>query len=150
MENKLEKTPEERFLIRWQKAKSVEKQIYGFIKPRKCWEEGISFEKLKEKVEVSLKKNFCDGTIYSAISSLNRYGKEVSIYIRSDSNWTTDVNNQRKREHRYFVPTENEDISREHRDLEVKKGLINLKTNNLVFHERVTIPQELKLAQIQR
>jgi len=143
-------TPEEKFLRRWHKAKSVEKQIYGFTKPRKSWDQGISFKKLKEKVEMSLGKNFCEGTIYNAVSSLNRFGNLVGIYLRSGSDWTTDENNKRIREYRYFVPTESPDIEDEKKDLDVRKGLIILKENNLEHHEKITIPQEQQLAQIQR
>ncbi len=140
------KTQEELFLRRWHKPKSVEKQIYGFTKYRKCWDEGITFKNLKLEVEKSLNKIFSGGTIYNAISSLNRFAKLISIYLRSDSDRTEDG----KREHRYFVPTTPKDINNEERDLDQKEAIIYLKKNNLENHRLKTIPQEQQLAEIKR
>lgn len=143
------KTPKEKFEYRMTKH-SVEKEIYVILKPKKSWETGLSFIKLKEEVEKRRHRPFCDGRIYDAISLLNRFGKPYGIYIRSGYGHVEDDDNQRKIEYRYFVPTEQFDISKEKTDLEHRKDIIELKEDHLEHHEKVTIPQEQKLAEIQR
>lgn len=140
------KTPQEQFEQRIKKDKSVEKQVYVILKPKKSWENGLSFKKLKREVEVYLKKSFCDGRIYTAISLINRFGKPWDMYVRSECKRNDEGDN----EYRYYVPTENYDIQREKRDLDHKKHNIELKEDHLEYHEKVTLPQEQKLAEIQR
>jgi len=140
------KTPQELFLRRWHKSNSVEKQIYGFTKYRKSWEDGITFKDLKLEVEKSLNKVYSKVTIYSAISSLNKFAKLIKIYLRSDSGRAENG----KTEHRYFVPTTFGDINNEERDLDHKETLIHIKKDSLEHHREITIPQEQRLAEIQR
>lgn len=143
------KNPQEKFEYRMTKN-SVEKEIYVVLKPKQSWESGMSLIKLKEEIEARRKRTFCEGRIYEAISLLNRFGKPYGIYIRSAYGHVTDENNKNKIEYRYFVPTEQFDISKEKSDLEYRKEIINLKEGNLEHHEKVTIPQEQKIAQIER
>lgn len=143
------KTPEEKFEYRMTKH-SVEKEVYVILKPLKSWETGLSFKKLKEEVEKRRQRTFCDGRIYEAVSLLNRYGKPYGIYIRSGYGHVEDEDNERKIEYRYFVPTEQFDISKEKTDLDHRKQIVLLKEDNLDYHEKITIPQEIKIAQIQR
>lgn len=131
---------------RWHKPRSVEKQIYGFTKYRKCWDEGISFKNLKIEVEKSLNKVYSDATIYNAISSLNKYAKLIKIYLRSSCGRTVDG----KVEHRYYVPTTPTDINDEDKDLEHREATIHIRQRSLENHREITIPQEQKLAEIQR
>ena len=138
------KTPKEIFERRWEKDRSVEKQVYTFTKRRKCWDEGITFKKLKEKIEISLKKPYCEGRIYEAISLLNRYGEGLGIILRSSSN----RNDEGKMEYRYYVPTTQEDIVNEERDLGSRESNIQLKQGNLEHHRKITIPQEIKIEAI--
>ena len=144
------KTQQEKFEYRMTKH-SVEKEVYVILKPKKSWENGLSFKKLKEEIEQRRQRTFCDGSIYEAISLINRYGKRMAVYIRSSHGYIEDDDsNKRKIEYRYFVPKQPEDINDEERDLENRKGIINLKEDHLEYHEKVTIPQEIKLAEIQR
>ncbi len=140
------KTPEENFIRRWNKDRSVIKQVYTFTKPRKSWDQGINFKDLKYKIEISLKKTYCDGSIYKAISHLNIFGKKIDIYIRSSSN----RNDDGKIEHRYYIPSTPTTISDEETDLGNKKDRIEIKEKHLEYHRDITIPQEKKLAEIQR
>ena len=146
----MSKTPQDKFQHRWEKDKSVEKQVYAFTKGRKSWREGITFKKLKEKIEISLKRPYCEGRIYEAISLLNRFGEDIDIYLRSSSDWVDDEDNNKKREHRYYVPTEPHAINDEETDLENKEENVRLKQKHLEHHREITIPQEQKLAEIQR
>lgn len=141
---KIRKSPEELFRRRWEKPRSVEKQIFGFTKHRKNWDEGINFKELKQKVETSLKKVYSDVTIYNGISSLNRFGVKIGIYLRSSSNRNEDG----KMEYRYYVPSTPKDISDEERDLEQKEMNVHLKQTNLGYHRTITIPQENQLVEI--
>jgi len=113
--------------------------------PRKSFDE----DKLND-VEISLKKVFCDGTIYSAISQINRYGKKQGVYIRSKPEGCIDETNKRKIEFRYFIPIELGDINEEKINLESRKEMITLKEIHLEHHKDITIPQEQRLAEIQR
>jgi len=143
------KNPEEKFEYRMTKN-SVEKEIYVILKPMKSWETGLSFLRLKARVEERRKRTFCNGRIYEAISLLNRFGKDYGIYIRSGYGHVGDKDNKNKIEYRYFVPTEQFDISKEKSNLEYRKEIINLKEDNLEHHEKVTIPQEIRIAQLVR
>jgi len=143
------KTSQETFEYRMTKH-SVEKEVYVVLKPKKSWKSGLSFNKLKEEIEQRRQRPFCKGRIYEAISLLNRFGKPYGIYIRSGYGHVEDKDNKTKIEYRYFVPTEQFDISKEKVDLEHRKEIIGLKEDHLEHHEKVTIPQEQKLAEIQR
>ena len=143
------KTPEEKFEYRMGKH-SVEADVILITKPRTSWESGISFLNLKKEIEKMRKKEYCDGRIYEAISLINRFGKDYGVYLRSGYGWIEDINNERKLEYRYFIPTESFDIQKEKGDLDYKKQIINLKEGSLEHHEKITIPQEQKIAQIQR
>jgi len=142
-------TTQEKFEYRMKKN-SIEKEIYVILKPKKSWDMGLSFKRLKGEVERRRKRTFCNGRIYEAISLLNRYGKPYGIYLRSAYGYVEDEDNKRKIEYRYFVPTQQFDIDSEKRNLEYKGEIIELKTENLEHHEKVTIPQEIQLAEIQR
>ena len=141
-------TPKQRFEYLMGKS-SVEFTIIPIIKPFTSWKNGISFIKLKEEVEKIKKKNYCAGRIYQAISLINRFGKDYGVYLRNEIG-EIEVDGKIKMEYRYFVPKEQEDISREKGDLEYRKEIVNLRENHLEHHEKVTIPQEEKLAEIQR
>ena len=143
------KTSQEKFEYRMTKH-SVEKEVYVILKPKKSWEAGLSFKKLKEEIELRRQRSFSEGRIYEAISLLNRFGKPYGIYVRSGYGHVEDENNKTKIEYRYFVPTNQFDISKEKTDLEHKKDIIDLKEDNLEHHEKITIPQEQKLLEIQR
>lgn len=143
------KTQQERFEYRMTKH-SVEKEVFCILKRTDCWENGWSFKKLKQEVELRRKRIFSDDRIYSSISLLNRYGKPYGIYVRSGYGHVEDDSNKRKIEYRYFVPTEQFDISQEKTDLEHKRDIIELKEDHLEHHEKITIPQEQRLAEIQR
>lgn len=142
------KTEEQKFQHQWEKSKSLIKQVFTFTKTRKNFDEGIPFKQLKEKIEISLKRNYSNQAIYDAISKLNRYGDKIGIYLRSSSGWVDDENNKRKREHRYYVPTELHDINDEETNLENKEENIHLKQKNLYHHRTITIPQEIKLEEL--
>ncbi len=146
------KTKEETFEHRIRSQLSVESCIILTLRDKKCfsWMNGLSFIKLKGEVERRRKRDFCDGRVYEAISLINRYGKRFAVYIRSGFGYVEDENNKRKIEYRYFVPKELPDINDEKRDLDNREEIIDLKKSHLQHHEEITIPQEQKLAQIQR
>jgi hypothetical protein len=144
------KIPKERFEYRMNKKKglSVEQAICLILKPRKSWENGLSFKKLKEEIERRKNKIYCKVRIYGAISLINRYGKNYDVYLRSGYGHIEDENNQRKIEYRYFIPTESIDVEDEKRNLNHKEQIINEKATHLDYHEKITIPQEQKLREI--
>jgi len=145
------KTPQEKFDYRMEKkGMSIEKEVCLILKPRTSWEAGLSFNKLKAEVERRFNRTFCNGRIYEAVSLINRFGKHQAVYLRSSFGYVVDENNIRKIEHRYYIPTEPEDVYREEKDLENRKEIIHLKKDHLEHHTKVTIPQEQKLALIQR
>ena len=63
---------------------------------------------------------------------------------------TDNEDNKRKIEYRYFVPKGLPDINDEKRDLDNKEEVVSLKKSHLQYHEEITLPQEQRLAQIQR
>lgn len=146
------KTQQEKFEDRIKKQLSVESCVILTLRERKCfsWRTGLSFKRLKGEVERKRKRNFCDGRIYEAISLINRYGKRFAVYIRSDFGYVEDEDNKRKIEYRYFVPKGLPDINDEKRDLDNKEEVVSLKKSHLQYHEEITLPQEQRLAQIQR
>lgn len=145
------KTPREKFEHRMGKSgMSVEKEICLILQPRTSWTKGLSFVNLKAEVERRFKRTFCNGRIYEAISLINRYGKNQSIYLRSEFGYVEDENQNKKIEYRYYIPTEPDDVNRERKDLENKREIINLKEDHLEHHEKVTIPAREQIALIQR
>jgi len=139
---------QKKFEYRMTKA-SVEKEVHVILKPRHSWETGLSFKSLKDEVERRRKRGFTDQRIYEAVSLLSRYGKRYGIYIKSDYGFV-ETSDGKKKEFRYFVPENQKDISREEDKLDDKKDIVEQREKSLEYHRKVTIPQELKLAQIQR
>jgi|ETNvirnome_2_300_1030623.scaffolds.fasta_scaffold01131_5 hypothetical protein len=143
------KTPEEKFEYRISKQ-SVEADVIVITKPKTTWQKGIPFLKLKAEVEKRRKREYSEGRIYEAISLINRFGRAYGIYLRSAYGWAEKLIGKSKLEYRYFVPTDDFDIQKEKMDLENKKVIVGQKEAHLEHHEKVTIPQEQKIAQIQR
>lgn len=139
------RTPQEGFEYRMRKN-SVVKELYVILKPLKTWEEGMSFKGLKAEIERRRNRTYSNTGIYNEISSLNKFGKAYGIYIRSGFGYCDDG----IKEYRYFVPTEQFDISKEKIHLESRKELIELKEDNLEHHEKVTIPHEQQITQFSR
>ena len=142
------KTDKEKFDYRINRDSSVEKSIYVELKPRKNWNDGLTLKELKKRIELKHKAEYSVGRIYEAVSLINRYGKNHDIYIRSGYGWVTDSSNNKKVQYRYFVPTEQFDISKEREDLEHKHEVVLMKEEHLEHHEKITIPQEQALKEI--
>ena len=140
----------ERFESRMKDKLSVEFVIIPILKPKKTWENGLTFKQLKSEVEARKKRVFSDNRIYDAISLLNRFGADWDIYIRSEARAVLDEDNKQKREHRYFTLKEQWDISQEKKKLDDRREVINLKEQHVEYHEKITIPQEQKVAMINR
>jgi len=140
----------ERFESRMKDKLSVEFVIIPILKPKKTWENGLTFKQLKAEVEARKKRVFSDNRIYDAISLLNRFGADWDIYIRSEARAVLDDDNKKKREHRYFTLKEQWDISQEKKKLDDRREVINLKEQHVEYHEKITIPQEQKVAMINR
>jgi hypothetical protein len=134
------------FEYRMTKA-SVEKEVYVILKPRHTWEKGLSSKKLAEEVEKRRKRKYSIKRIYEAISLLTRYGKRYGIYIKSDYGFV-DTMDGKKREHRYFVPENKRDLSREEDKLDDRKDIVIQREESLKYFEEITIPHEQKLMAI--
>lgn len=141
------KTAEEKFEYRMSKQ-SIEREICILGKPKKTWETGWSIKKLKKEVEIRKGRNYSKGRIYEAVSLINRFGKPYGIYLRSAYGFVEDENNKRKKEYRYFVPTDVADIMDEKRHLESREEILQLKGNHLEHHHKITIPQERKIQEL--
>lgn len=137
------------FLKRMAKPQSVERTVYFNLKPRHFWEEGLTIIQLREIVIKEKKKRYTAQRIYNAIGDINRFGKKWGLYIRSDYSWI-DTKEGKKKEWRYFTPFNKEDVSDEFEKLDDRKFNAKLREESLEYHQKVTIPQEQKLAQIQR
>jgi len=142
---------QDRFINAMNKPWSVERSIIINMKPRRTWESGLTVDKLLSLInsERKRKKKYKKGKIYDAISLINRFGTiDWGIYIATRVGWVDDE--KKNTEHRYFNIKEPDETDREKRRLDHKKEIINSKESNVEYHEKVTIPQEQKIAQISR
>jgi len=136
------------YYIRRMQRNGVEATIFGIVRYKRTWNDGITFDELCKQVNKMRKKRVGDSRIRHGISMHNRFGSIYGIYIKSDFGWIGEDKNKEK-EWRYFVPKESEDINREHIKLGNIKDLTFLKDGNLTEHELKTIPQEQKLQELQ-
>lgn len=138
---------------------SVEKEIYVLLKPRNCWEDGFAIEKLINEVSkrmnrikkansIRKRKEYSEERVREALSLLNKFGKNYGIYIKSDYGWFNDNDGNKIKEFRYFVPKQQNDITREKDKLENVVDVVNLKENTLTHYEEETIKQEQQLETI--
>jgi len=139
----------ENYIRRMQKG-AVETTIYAILKPRKTFEEGLTFGRLRGEVIEARKKRISTNRIREGLSLHNKFGSMYGIYVRCEFGWV-DIDDKRKeKEYRYFVPKELEDINREHSKQENIKDTSNVKDDNLTIYETKVIPEEKQLERLQQ
>lgn len=135
----------DKFILRMSKEKSVERAVVILLRPRRSWENGLSSDKLLELVNKEKRKKYKKNRVYEAISLINRFGvTDWGIYIISRHGWV-DTDNNKNIEYRYFNVKEPNETRREFDKLDYKKDIINIKEDNVNYHESKTILQESQL-----
>lgn len=142
--------------ITMQQGHSIPFQVREHLKSRRSWEDGLTCEELCKLVKHSIikfarlnlkedkrksvqKKKVSKGTIYYAISLINRYS-EPAFYIMSSFGYLENG----KREHRYFVPKEDKHFFEEEKKIRDTIERKVEREHNLQEYRDIEVPLEIK------
>jgi|TARA_Y100000310_G_scaffold268957_1_gene281866 hypothetical protein len=147
--------------ITMQQGHSVPFQVKEHLKSKRKWEEGLTVDELRKKVKMSIvkfarlnlkdnkrkvvqNKKVSKGTIYNAVSKVNRFS-DPSFYIVSSFGYL--VNG--KKEFRYFVPKEDKHFFEEEKKIRDTIQRKVERESNLQTYRNIEVPLEIKHQQIQ-
>ena len=139
-----------------QQGHSIAFQVREHLKNRRRWEDGLSCEDLCKKVKYSIikfarvnlnenkkkivkKKKVSKGSIYYAISLINRYS-EPAFYIVNSFGYLQNG----KKEHRYFVPKEDKHFFEEEKKIRDTISRKVERENTLQQYRDIEVPLEIK------
>lgn len=147
--------------ITMQQGHSIPFQVREHLKNKRRWENGLTIDNLRklikhsivkfarlnlkeEKRRVVQKKKVSKGSIYNAISKINRYSKPA-FYIMSSFGYIKNG----KKEYRYFVPREDKHFFEEEKKIRDNISRKVERENNLQQYRNIEVPLEISHQHIQ-
>lgn len=142
--------------ITMQQGHSIPFQVKEHLKNRRRWEDGLTCEDLCKNVKHSIvkfarlnlnnpkrkstqKKKVGKGSIYCAISKINRFSKPP-FYIVSSFGYLSDG----KKEHRYFIPKEDKHFFEEEKKIRDTVARKAERERNLQQYRHTELPIEIR------
>ncbi len=142
--------------ITMQQGHSIPFQVREHLKNKRKWEEGLTVEQLRKLVKHSIvkfarlnlkeqkrvvvqKKKISKGSIYTAISKINRFS-EPAFYIISSFGYLEDG----KKEFRYFTPKEDRHFFEEEKKIRDTIERKVEREHNLQQYRDIEVPLEIK------